>query len=309
MSHPFDLLCIGEPLFEFSHVGDGNWREGFGGDVSNVAIAAARQGARSALLTRLGADGFGDRFRDLWTAEKVDHSHVATDPDAPTGLYFITQKDGDHVFDYRRKGSAAAGLSEANLPRAALAQARIVHLSGISQAISPSARDAGFAAMEQVAQAGGQVSYDPNLRLKLWPLDEARDVIHRAMAHADIALPGLDDARILTGLSDPRDILAFYRDLGPEIVALTLGRDGAIVSHRDQVVSIPAVPAEAVDATGAGDCFDGSFLARLALGDTVDAAARYAVAAASLSVTGHGAVAPLPDRDAVHAALSRSRAG
>ncbi|MFV2051732.1 sugar kinase [Aliiroseovarius sp. YM-037] len=303
MPHPLDLLCIGEPLFEFSHVGDGNWREGFGGDVSNVAIAAARQGAKTALLSRLGADSFGDRFRALWSREDVDHTYVETDPAAPTGLYFITQKDGDHVFDYRRAGSAASKLSDKNLPRDALAQARIVHQSGISQAISPSARDAGFAAIEAVKDAGRLVSYDPNLRLKLWPLDQAGEVIHAAMARADIALPGLDDAQTLTGLSDPKDIVAFYRDLGPDIVALTMGRDGALVSYSDQLIRIPAMPAKAVDATGAGDCFDGSFLARLALGDEVDAAARYAVAAASLSVKGYGAVAPLPTGDEVCAVL------
>ena len=308
MSTPLDLLCIGEPLFEFSHVGDGNWREGFGGDVSNVAIAAARQGSKSALLSRLGADSFGDRFRALWSRENVDHNYVETDPVAPTGLYFITQKDGDHVFDYRRAGSAASKLSDKNLPRDALAQARIVHLSGISQAISPSARDAGFAAIEAVKDAGGLVSYDPNLRLKLWPLDQAREVIHAAMARADIALPGLDDAQTLTGLSDPKDIVAFYRDLGSDIVALTMGRDGALVSYGDQLVRIPAMPTDAVDATGAGDCFDGSFLARLALGDEVDTAARYAVAAASLSVRGYGAVAPLPHCASVRAALVRDRA-
>lgn len=304
MSHPFDLLCIGEPLFEFSHVGDGNWREGFGGDVSNVAIAAARQGAKSALLTRLGADSFGDRFRALWDREGVDHSHVETDPTAPTGIYFITQTDGDHVFDYRRAGSAAAGLSVANLPLDAFAKARIVHMSGISQAISPSARDAGFAAIDAARKAGARVSYDPNLRLKLWPLDEAREVIHRAMAQADIALPGLDDAQQLTGLADPEAIVAFYRGLGPGIVALTMGRDGALVSQGDRLDWIKAMPTDAVDATGAGDCFDGSFLARLALGDAVEDAARYAVAAASLSVKGYGAVAPLPRTEDVRASLT-----
>ncbi|MEM8840358.1 MAG: PfkB family carbohydrate kinase [Pseudomonadota bacterium] len=175
---------------------------------------------------------------------------------------------------------------------------------GISQAISDSAAAAVHEAMTIARMAGGAVSYDTNLRLKLWPLEKAREVIHGAMTRADIALPGLEDARHLTGLEAPEDIARFYMDLGPHTVALTLGPQGALVATKAAMTHIPPRPADAVDASGAGDCFDGAFLAEwLRRGDPVSAG-HYAVTAASLSVEGIGAVAPIPNAQEVRAAMN-----
>ena len=128
--------------------------------------------------------------------------------------------------------------------------------------------------------------------------------MHDAMRQADIALPGLDDATQLTGLADPDAIADFYLALGPKLVALTLGKDGALVATRDRRERIPAKPVSALDATGAGDAFDGNFLAEyLASGDPF-AAARFANAAAALSTLGYGAIAPLPRRAATLAMMA-----
>ncbi len=297
------ILCLGEPLVEFNQVGGTEWRQGFGGDVSNAAVAAARQGARAGIATRLGDDGFGRMLREMWTAEGVDAAAVETDAEAPTGLYFVTHGAEGHAFEYRRAGSAASRMAPGTLPRAAIEAAGILHLSGISQAISESARAATVAAMEAARAAGTRVSYDTNLRLALWPLDDARPAILDALSRADIALPGMDDAKAVLGEDDPERIVAAIRDLGPRIVALTLGKEGVLLADGETVTHLPGVTVEAVDATGAGDCFDGAFLARLALGDAPLDAARYAVAAASLSTTGYGAVAPIPRPEAVRAAL------
>ena len=149
------------------------------------------------------------------------------------------------------------------------------------------------------------MSFDTNLRLKLWPLERARATIHAAMTQCHIALPGLDDARQLTGLTDPDAIVDFYLGLGAEIVALTLGADGTLVATGSDRATIKGRRVEAVDATAAGDTFDGAFLARLSAGDDPFAAARYANAAAALSTQGFGAVAPMPRREDVEAFLSR----
>lgn len=299
-----DILCLGEPLVEFNHLGGAQWRQGFGGDVSNVAVAAARQGARAGLATRIGADGFGAMLTSMWRAEGVDTAHVAEDPDAPTGLYFVTHGDAGHAFEYRRAGSAASRMTPADLPEG-LGGAAILHLSGITQAISETARATAAAAMEAARAAGCRVSFDPNLRLALWPLEVARPVLLDALARADIALPGLEDARALFDLQDPEAILRRVREAGPEIVALTLGPDGVLIGTAQGIAHVPSPSVEAVDATGAGDCFDGAFLARLHAGDDPLAAARYAVQAAALSTTGYGAVGPIPHEAAVRAALSQ----
>jgi 2-dehydro-3-deoxygluconokinase len=205
-----------------------------------------------------------------------------------------------------RAGSAASRMTPDDVPAEMIRGAKVLHASGISQAISSSAADAVFAAMRMARAAGITVSYDTNLRLRLWPLDRARAVIHAAAGLADILRPGLDDAIHLTGLADPDRIADFYLGLGPKILALTLGAEGALIATADRRERLPAFPAKLVDATGAGDTFDGAFLAEyLRTGDPF-AAGRYANVAAALSTEGYGAVAPMPRRAAVEAALKRA---
>ena len=298
-----DLLCFGEPLLEFNQQPDGNYLPGHGGDTSNCAIAAARSGASVGMLAHVGADAFGDSFLSLWQTEGVDTSTVAQSTVAHTGVYFVSHGPDGHQFSYMRAGSASSRVTPTDLPAADIEAAKILHVSGISQAISDSSADAVFAAIDIARAAGTRVSYDTNLRLKLWPLARARAVTHAAMAMADIALPGKDDAEQLTGLSDPDAIVDFYLTLGATVVALTLGADGTLVATPDRRDRIAAFPVKAVDATAAGDTFDGAFLTELLRTDDPFAAARYANAAAALSTLGYGAVAPMPTRSAVEAFL------
>ncbi|MBZ6078335.1 sugar kinase [Microvirga puerhi] len=301
-----DLLAIGEPLMEFAEVQRGGERlylPGFGGDVSNAAVAAARQGAKAAIFTALGGDAFGKDFLALWDREGIDRSSVILRQDGRTGVYFISYGEDGHVFSYARVGSAASLVHAGELPLKQIASARILHASGISQAISTDCADAVFAAIRHAKANGTIVSYDTNLRLRLWPLDRARAVIHGAVALSDIALPGLDDAQQLTGLDRPEDICAFYLGLGCQVVALTMGKSGTMVATSDRRDVIPARPVNAIDATGAGDTFDGAFLAEwLVHGDAFKAAA-YANAAAALSTLGQGAVGPMPVRGDVETFL------
>jgi 2-dehydro-3-deoxygluconokinase len=302
---PPDILCFGEALGEFNQTipREPTYLFGFGGDTSNCAIAAARSGASVGVIGAVGDDTFGQAFLDLWRAEGIDTSAMRMPPQSETGIYFITHGPNGHEFAYRRAGSAAARFTSADLPVPAIRAAKILHVSGISQAISPSASAAVRLAIAEARAAGVTVSYDTNLRLRLWPLERAREVTNEAMRLADIALPGLDDARQLTGRDTPDAIADFYLEGGSKIVALTLGRDGALIATAGERRIIPSISVGAVDATGAGDCFDGAFLAEwLATGDPFQAG-RYACAAAALSTTGYGAVAPLPRRAAVVAAL------
>ncbi len=299
-----DILCFGEPLLEFNQQPDGLFLRGFGGDTSNCAIAASRQGAKVGFLTRLGSDAFADDLMALWQEEGVDTSHIDRVADAPTGIYFVSHGPDGHQFTYRRAGSASCFASPDWLPKDYLKSAKVLHVSGISQAISDSAADAVFTAIETVRDAGGLVSYDTNLRLKLWPLDRARAVTHAAMARCQIALPGLEDAEHLTGRSEPDAIADFYLNLGAEIVALTLGSKGTLIATTTERRIISGRKVTPVDATAAGDTFDGAFLARLVAGDSPFDAAAYANAAAALSTQGYGAVAPMPHADAVQEFLS-----
>ncbi len=304
-----ELLCIGEPMLEFNQStkddqGRPLYLEGHGGDTSNAAIAAARAGARVGYITAIGKDAPGESFMQLWAREGVDTSTVVRKPDAPTAVYFVSHGTDGHHFTFYRSGSAASRMTPDDLMVDAFRPAKILHLSGISQAISTSACDTCFRAIEMAKAAGVKVSYDTNLRRALWPVKRAAAIIHAAMAEADIALPSLDDATALTGLEDPDAIADFYLKLAP-LVLLKLGKDGSMVATREGRTRIPGRIVKAVDATGAGDTFAGNFLARLLAGDTAEDAARYANAAAALATTGYGAVAPMPRPDAVRALLAQ----
>jgi 2-dehydro-3-deoxygluconokinase len=208
-----------------------------------------------------------------------------------------------HRFSYWRSGSAASRMKPGDIPEAAIASARVTHVSAISQAISTNACDLVFETIETAKAVGRLVSYDTNLRLKLWPLPRARAIIQATAAMADLLLPGLDDARQLTGLEDPDMIADVYLGAGAGIVALTLGAQGALVATPDGRIRAAAPKVDAVDATGAGDCFDGAFIAEYLRSGDAFAAGRYAVAAAALSTQGFGAVGPLPYRRDVEARL------
>lgn len=294
-----DLLCLGEPLAELNQQINGTYLSGHGGDVSNCAISAARQHAKVGMLAHVGADKFGQDFLALWEKEHIDCTGVFQDQHHPTGMYSVTHSDQGHDFQYYRKGSASAMMRPQDLPVDVLKNTRILHVSGISQAISTSAADSVFEAIDLVRNAGGLISYDSNLRLKLWPLRRARAIIHEAMSQCDIALPGLDDAEMLTGFSNPDKIVDFYLQNGAAIVALTLGAKGTLVATPDKRDMIAGKSVTAVDATGAGDTFDGAFLAEFSRHQDPFKAAAYANAAAGLAVQGYGAVAPMPHREQV----------
>jgi 2-dehydro-3-deoxygluconokinase len=302
-----DVVSLGEPLYEFSQIPESPSRflQGFGGDTMNCAIAAARQGARVAYITRLGDDEFGRQFLQLWRDEGLDASGVAIDPHAHTAVYFITHGPTGHVFSYLRKGSAASRMAPAGLPLKLITRARYFHTSGISQAISDSACDAVFAAIEAAKSAGAAFVYDSNLRLRLWPLARARAVITATLSKADYFLLSMEDADALCGLGDPQAIIDWCHRAGARIVALKLGGDGVIGSDATRSERIDGYKVKCVDATGAGDCFAGALLARMSAGDDFWQGLRYANAAAALTTTGYGAVAPLPRPEAVRELLDR----
>jgi 2-dehydro-3-deoxygluconokinase len=306
MDKKYDVVALGEAMVEFNQTSaeQPNYRQGFGGDTSNAVIAASRQGAATAYLSRVGDDRFGGMLRALWQAEGVDISGVARDAGAPTGLYFVNHDAGGHAFSYLRAGSAASRMQPRDMDLSAVAASRWLHVSAISQAISASACDTVFAAIEAARAAGTMVSYDPNLRLSLWPLARARATICATIAMTDLFLPSMDEAVALSGSNDIGEIFAWCREQGARTVVLKCGAEGAWHAGPGETPQLAAPrKVDAVDATGAGDCFDGSLLARLAAGDALGDAVRYANVSAGLSTLGHGAVAPIPSAAQVREAM------
>lgn len=306
-----DIIAIGEPLLEFSAEEEGGldtagrYLSGFGGDASNFAVAARRSGASVAMLTRIGSDPFGDAFMRLWKREGLDTSLVERDPERPTGVYFISRSEGSHEFTYYRAGSAASFLHPTAIPLALVRRARLLHFTGVTQGISSSACDAAFAAMSAAREAGVHVSYDPNYRSLLWPLSRARGIIHETASRADLFFPSIDEARILTGLDNPEQVVKFYLGLGAKVVILKLGKEGALMGAGESLTKVAAPAVEAVDASGAGDAFAGAFAACYLEGRSLEDCARFAAVAAALSTLGLGCVGSIPRRKDVLAYIER----
>lgn len=295
MQHP-DILALGEPLVEMIRLppqpdGTVHYKQGIGGDTLTAMVHAARTGARVGYLSAVGDDSLGDEICTFCKSEGIDTTYLLRRSNDPTGLNVIDPDPVERRFCYARRGSAASLYSASDLPEEAIALAKVLHVSAVSQAISHSMRAAVKAAAEVARANGTLVSYDLNLRLKLWSIEEARDCIHDFLPFADIVLPSEDEAALVVGQSAPSALLDHFESFGPAYVVLKRGAQGAIVSSAKGRHDIGATPVKAVDSTGAGDTFAGVFLAKLLETGDPNVAAYEAVAAAGRTVSHYGALA------------------
>ena len=316
-----EIVSLGEPLIEFNAVDEAplseveQFKRGYGGDTSNFAIAASRLGGKAGYLTRLGDDEFADSFLKLWTTEGVDTRHIVKDSTAYTGMYFIARIGQKHDFTYFRRNSAASQMTPEYLPTDYIRQSRLLHVSGISQCISTSACDTVFAAIALAKEAKVKISYDPNLRLKLQPLKQAKAIIHQTISMVDIVLPSIEDAQPLTGKKNAEEIVRLYLDMGPEIVALKLGAEGSVLAAREKtedgfhlnIQKFEPYQVDSKDTTGAGDTFDAAFVVGYLAGWSLERCMRFANAAAALTTTELGAVSPIPRLEAVVDLMAQRR--
>lgn len=306
MTEP-DIVALGEPLIEMikqpseagqNAIGQAVYRSGVGGDALNALVAAARQGARTGMISAVGDDMFGHEIVAFCQVEGIDARGVKTDANHPTGLVYIDPDPVERRFFYARQGSAASHMGPDDLPEALIAQANALHVTGVSLAISQTMRSAAFRAAEIARSNGTLVSFDLNFREKLWDATEALPVIEKFLALADIVLPSEDEAATLTGLSMASDMLRHFGRYGARLVILKRGAAGAVLFDGIEETEIPATSVKAVDSSGAGDSFGGAFLAHyLETGDP-RVAARHAADAAAATVTGWGATASIPRRNA-----------
>lgn len=269
------------------------------GAESNVAVGLARLGRDAAWFSRLGADPHGRFVECFVRGEGVDTEAVLRDPDAPTGVMFKERRRaGDERVFYYRDGSAASRLSPTDLPQELIVGADYLHVTGITPALSASCREATFEAIEMASGADVTVSVDPNLRHKLWADEETMvETMLDLFASADVVFPGVDEAETLLGTVRPAEIADAILDLGPEVVALKRGEDGAFVAGPDVREHVPAFEVDPVDEIGAGDGFVAGFLAARLAGDGIVEATRQGNAVGALATTVPGDVEGLPTRE------------
>jgi 2-dehydro-3-deoxygluconokinase len=299
------IAALGEGLLEVGvspQLTDGQLDRGYGGDAANVAVMAARLGARASLITRLGEDVAGRLLLGFWESVGVDTSAVEIVAEEATGLYVNERlPDGGHRFSYHRAGSAASELTPANLERVPVEELDALHVSGITLAISESAAATAELAVERARAAGVPVSFSVNYRAALDPDHDRLAATARA---ADFLFVSDDDGESLFGTRDRDELLrAIGRRDGETI--LTRGGEPAWVGTAAGAAEVVPPRVEVVDTAGAGDALTGAYVvARLAGAAPREALGR-GVAAASLSCERSGCARGYPSAAEVEAAWSR----
>lgn len=227
----------------------------------NVAVGLSRLGYRVGYISSVGQDSLGRNLLDAMAAEGIDTRRVKVDARYPTGFMLKSRVDdgSDPEVEYFRRGSAASHMNLADLPQDGddFHQARLLHLTGISPALSAGCHALALALARQARDAGRLVTFDPNLRPRLWPSQQAMVTAVNALAGmADVVMPGLAEGRLLTGRDDAAGIADFYLALGARQVVVKLGPEGAYYAGPEGGGTVPGLHvANVVDTVGAGDGF------------------------------------------------------
>lgn len=296
-----DVVTFGEVMgLMVAHPGDPlrhahDFRRGIAGAEATVAIGLARLGYRTGWFGRLGDDPFGHAALEVLRASGVDISRVEFDADAPTGLLV---RDAHAVrrisVQYYRAGSAASLMRPADLDPTYIAGARLLHVTGITPALSQSCLDTVRAAIEMAHEHGVVVSFDPNLRLRLWSAERAAAVLGELVVGTDIVLTSDEEAFVMTGQDDRESAAKWLLDNGSKVVVVKAGAAGAWATDGAGQWAVPAFPATVVDPVGAGDAFDAGFLSGWLDGVSVPGCLARGAAAGSLAVQSLGDIDGLP---------------
>jgi 2-dehydro-3-deoxygluconokinase len=274
-----DVVTLGEPLVVLLPTSPVGLDEAaalavtVGGAELNTALLLARLGHTVAYVARVGDDPFGRRVVAALAAAGVDVTRVRVDRAAPTGLYLREWlPDGLRRAHYYRSGSAASRLSVADVEDDLCAGARVLLLSGITPALSPSCAAAVRRGIDLARSAGALVAMDLNYRPRLWGVAAARRSLLPLLAGVDILLMSHEDSAAILE-ADDESALRAAAALGPGVVVLKAAEDGAMALVDGAVVRVPAVAVEeVVDPVGAGDAFNAGFLSSwLRLGDVAEA--------------------------------------
>lgn len=269
------VVAIGEAMLELAPVGDGLYARGYAGDTFNTVWHMAQllgDRAQVGYVTRVGQDKLSDGFIAELAADGLDTTGISRDPDRTMGLYLIALDGVERSFHYWRSTSAAKGLADdrATLEKA-VADAGLIHLSGITLAIiSPDARKILQDVLAQARIKGALISFDPNIRPRLWTSpDEARAAVAAMLAQTDIALPSFDDEVDLWDDANPAATVARCTAAGVREVIVKNGSGEVVYLAASKGASVPTPTVTDIrDTTGAGDAFNAGYLSARLLGLT-----------------------------------------
>ncbi|HDW3274430.1 TPA: aminoimidazole riboside kinase [Enterobacter asburiae] len=288
------IWVLGDAVVDLLPDGEGRLLQCPGGAPANVAVGIARLGGQSAFIGRVGDDPFGRFMSKTLADERVDVKHMRLDPAHRTSTVVVDLDDhGERSFTFMVRPSADLFLETADLPT--FSAGEWLHVCSIALSAEPS-RSATFEAMAAIREAGGYVSFDPNIRPDLWPDEnELRRCLEQALQSADVVKLSVEELAFLTGdvqVSVGLDML--MARCPARLVLVTQGKEGVIAWHDGTVKHYPATPVQCVDTTGAGDAFVAGLLYGLAAGQDLTPVIALAQRCGALATTAKGAMTALP---------------
>lgn len=300
MRRPFDVITFGESMGLLYPDGPhgigqgGTMAQSFGGAESNLAIGLARLGCTSGWFGQLGKDPMAQGIVKALRGEGVDVSRVRYSESAPTGLMLRESVRGKSSVYYYRAGSAASKMTPELIDTAYIAQARIVHFTGITAALSSNCLKTIQHVISICKDNHVQVSFDPNLRLKLWNIEQARPVLLELAEACDYFMPGYDECKLLYQTDDEHVIIQELRKLNAKCVIKSFHGNNVLVD-KDQLIRVPFEQVdEVVDPVGAGDGFCAGFLAGISKGYSLEEAIRLGSLTGSMVIEAIGDWEALP---------------
>ncbi|MCK7246545.1 aminoimidazole riboside kinase [Enterobacter asburiae] len=288
------IWVLGDAVVDLLPDGEGRLLQCPGGAPANVAVGIARLGGQSAFIGRVGDDPFGRFMAKTLADEKVDVKSMRLDPAHRTSTVVVDLDDhGERSFTFMVRPSADLFLEPADLPT--FSAGEWLHVCSIALSAEPS-RSATFEAMAAIREAGGYVSFDPNIRPDLWPDENAlRRCLELALQSADVVKLSVEELAFLTGDVEVNVGLdALMEHCPARLVLVTQGKEGVIAWHDGAVKHYPATPVECVDTTGAGDAFVAGLLYGLAAGQDLTPVIALAQRCGALATTAKGAMTALP---------------
>jgi 2-dehydro-3-deoxygluconokinase len=290
-------ICIGECMVELRPVDDGHLKRGFAGDAFNTAVYLKRSAPDLdvAFLTATGDEALSNAMVETWRAEGLSDRLVFRIPGQRPALYLIeTNEKGDRKFHYWRSETPAKEWLRLLLAAggaSVLDSADLVYVSGISLAILSYADRQ--AAIELLGTVKTKIAFDPNIRPALWKsMDEARHCFEAMVKIATIVLPSRQDYQLMYDMDDPDEQIDFTAGLTQGEIALTCDADGCRLRADGKTVALPTQAVKVVDTSGAGDSFNGAYLAARLRGEDAMTAAKAGLALAAKVVAQPGAIIP-----------------
>lgn len=304
------MITIGETMAAFTPKASGplryvsSYHMRIAGAESNVAIGAAKLGIDVAWVSKLGEDEFGHFICNQTRAEGVDCRHLIFDQEHPTGIMFKETGVGETKVFYYRAGSAASHMTPEDLDEELFQKAELLHMTGITPVLSESCMKMTLAAFDLAEKYNLKISFDPNIRKKLWKGADYGDAIRSFTLRSHIVLMGLDEAEFLFGTRIPEEISKIVFSQGKaEYIILKDGANGALALSPSQITPLPPHPCHCIEPIGAGDGFNAGFLAGILQGKDFLTAGRMGCICGALATQTPGDVEGYPDTLQMEVAL------